>query len=76
MFLKLTRNIKRLNNFRYSIVLALALQHVFKRLIELTCCSSPNRDPDMMDLGCEDTCDFMLGRCSNCDAYWLNVFCY
>jgi len=27
-----------------------------------------------MDVGREDGCDLLLGRCSNCGAYWLNVF--
>jgi hypothetical protein len=44
-------------------------------MIELTCCSSSNWGSDTTDLGHVDSFDFMLGRCSNCGAYWLNVFC-
>lgn len=29
----------------------------------------------MKDLGHVGSFEFMLGRCSNCGAYWLNVFC-
>jgi hypothetical protein len=28
-----------------------------------------------MDMGHQDSCDFMLGRCSNCGSYWMDVFC-
>ena len=44
-------------------------------MIELTCCSSSNWGSDTTDLGHVDSFDFLLGRCSNCGAYWLNVFC-
>jgi hypothetical protein len=43
-------------------------------MIELTCCSSPKWDSNYVDLGREDACDLLLGRCNNCGAYWLNVF--
>jgi hypothetical protein len=41
---------------------------------KLTCCSSPVWGPDYVDMGREDACDLLLGRCINCGAYWLNVF--
>ncbi len=41
---------------------------------ELTCCAKPNWDLDRTDLGHAASFEFMLGRCSNCGAYWLNVF--
>ena len=44
-------------------------------MIELTCCSSPNWGSDTTDVGHVDSLDLMLGRCSSCGAYWLNVFC-
>lgn len=44
-------------------------------MIELTCCSSSKWGTDITDLGHEDSCDFLLGQCSNCGAYWVNVFC-
>ena len=43
-------------------------------MTELACCSSPTWGSETTDLGHADSCDFLLGRCGNCGAYWLNVF--
>jgi hypothetical protein len=42
---------------------------------EPTCCNNSNWDLDQTDLGHKGSFEFMLGRCSNCGTYWLNVFC-
>jgi len=42
---------------------------------DLTCCGSPSWGQDTTDLGEASGFDFLLGRCSGCGAYWLNVFC-
>ena len=42
---------------------------------EPACCNNPNWDLDRTDLGHKSSFEFMLGRCSNCGAYWLNAFC-
>jgi len=42
---------------------------------ELTCCKSPALGTDSTDLGHADSFDFLLLKCGNCGAYWLNVFC-
>ena len=42
---------------------------------ELTCCNSSNWGPETTDLGRADSFEFLLGTCTNCGTYWLNVFC-
>ena len=40
---------------------------------KMTCCNSPEWETKA-DMGRQDACDLMLGRCINCGAYWLNIF--
>jgi hypothetical protein len=42
---------------------------------ELTCCCRSKWGPDVTDMGHFDSFEFMLGRCSNCGAYWMHLFC-
>jgi hypothetical protein len=41
----------------------------------LTCCASPQLNPESTDLGHADSFEFMLASCTQCGAYWMNVFC-
>ena len=41
----------------------------------ITCCTSPQLNPASTDLGHADSYEFMLTSCTQCGAYWMNVFC-
>jgi hypothetical protein len=42
---------------------------------DLNCCFSPNWGPDSSDLGRAGDFEFVLGRCSNCGAFWMCTYC-
>ena len=41
----------------------------------LTCCKSPQLNIESTDLGHADSVEFMLKSCTDCGAYWMDVFC-
>lgn len=41
----------------------------------LTCCNKPSLSREKTDMGHADSMEFILCSCTNCGAYWLNVFC-
>ena len=41
---------------------------------KLNCCGSPKWGPEM-DMGHFDSFEFMLGKCTHCGAWWMDVFC-
>jgi len=44
-------------------------------MTKLTCCRFSKLGSKMTDMGRVDEFELMLGRCRNCGAYWMDVFC-